>query len=91
MLHFNTEKLNISIWISEEGLDRALKATSALYDKTAESLMELSAEDMSSMFEGAKVCDLLLKPGTTTLDIALQAGCFTNESKYGVSYNKICF
>jgi hypothetical protein len=68
----------------------ALKATSALYNQTAESLMELRAEDIGSMFEGAKVCDLLLQPGTTTLDVALQAGCFTNESKYGVSYSKLC-
>ena len=59
-----------------------MKATSALYDQTAESLMELTAEDISRIFEGAKVCDLLLQPGTTVLDLALQAGCFTSESKY---------
>lgn len=63
----------------EEGLETALKATSALYDQTAESLMELTAEDISRIFEGAKVCDLLLQPGTTVLDLALQAGCFTSE------------
>lgn len=62
----------------------ALKVTSALYDQTAESLMQLRAGDIGSAFEGAKVCDLLLQPGTTTLDVALQAGCFTNESKYSV-------
>jgi hypothetical protein len=44
--------------------------------------MELTAEDISRIFEGAKVCDLLLLPGTTILDLALQAGCFTSESKY---------
>jgi hypothetical protein len=44
--------------------------------------MELTAEDISRIFEGAKVCDLLLQPGTTVLDLALQAGCFTSESKY---------
>lgn len=37
------------------------------------------------MFEGAKVCELLLQPGTTTLDVAMQAGCFASESKYSVS------
>jgi tyrosyl-tRNA synthetase len=62
-------------------LETALKATSALYDQTAESLIELTAEDISRIFEGAKVCDLLLQPGTTVLDLAVQAGCFTNESK----------
>jgi tyrosyl-tRNA synthetase len=63
----------------DEGLETALKATSALYDQTAESLMELTAEDIGKIFEGAKVCDLLLQPGTTILDLAMQAGCFTSE------------
>ncbi|KDR12986.1 hypothetical protein L798_13192, partial [Zootermopsis nevadensis] len=63
----------------EEGLEIALKATSALYDQSAKSLLELRAEDIGSMFEGAKVCELLLQPGTTTLDVAMQAGCFASE------------
>lgn len=63
----------------EEGLEAALKATSALYDQTAESLVQLTAEDISNVFQGAKICDLLLQPGTTTLDLSLQAGCFTSE------------
>ena len=58
-----------------------MKATSALYDQTAESLMQLTAEDISRIFEGAKVCDLLLQPGTTVLDLGVQVGCFKNESK----------
>jgi hypothetical protein len=66
---------------AEEGLETALKATTALYDQTVESLMQLTAEDISRIFDGAKVCDLLLQPGTTILDLALQAACFTNESK----------
>ena len=44
--------------------------------------MDLTAEDISKIFEGAKVCDLLLQPGTTILDLAMQAGCFASESKY---------
>jgi tyrosyl-tRNA synthetase len=67
--------------LAEEGLEAALKATSALYDQTAESLMALTAEDISKIFEGAKMCELLLQPGTTVLDLAVQAGCFTSESK----------
>ncbi|PNF40698.1 Tyrosine--tRNA ligase, mitochondrial [Cryptotermes secundus] len=63
----------------EEGLEAALKATSALYDQTAESLAQLTAEEISNIFQGAKICDLLLQPGTTTLELSLQAGCFTNE------------
>jgi hypothetical protein len=76
------KKLKIYISFLEEGLEAALKATSALYDQTAESLTQLTAEDISNIFQGAKICDLLLQPGTTTLDLSLQAGCFTNESKY---------
>jgi hypothetical protein len=77
------KKLKSYISFLEEGLEAALKATSALYDQTAESLTQLTAEDISDVFQGAKICDLLLQPGTTTLDLSLQAGCFTNECKYG--------
>jgi hypothetical protein len=77
------KKLKSCISFLEEGLETALKATSALYDQTAESLTQLTAEDISNVFQGAKICDLLLQPGTTTLDLSLQAGCFTSESKYG--------
>lgn len=77
-------ELKSYISLLEEGLEAALKATSALYDHTPESLMNLTAEDISNTFQGAKICDLLLQPGTTTLDLSLQAGCFTNESKYGI-------
>jgi hypothetical protein len=78
-------KLKSCISFLEEGLEAALKATSALYDQTAESLAQLTAEDISNIFQGAKICDLLLQPGTTTLDLSLQAGCFTSESKYRYS------
>ncbi|PSN31760.1 Tyrosine--tRNA ligase [Blattella germanica] len=40
---------------------------------------ELGAQEIISVFSGAKICELLLQPGTTTLDVALRAGCFTNE------------
>ncbi|XP_069697472.1 tyrosine--tRNA ligase, mitochondrial isoform X2 [Periplaneta americana] len=63
----------------EQGLEMALKSTSALYDHNIESLVQLKAQDISSIFQGAKTCELLLEPGTTTLEVALKAGCFTNE------------
>jgi hypothetical protein len=52
--------------------------------------MELTAEDIGKIFEGAKVCDVLLQPGTTVLDLAMQVGCFTSESKYnGMAYQML--
>jgi hypothetical protein len=87
--HLTLVETKKCILFPEEGLEVALKATAALYDQTAESLMQLRAEDISSVFEGAKTCELLLQPGTTTLDVALQAGCFTNESKCSVLYSRI--
>jgi hypothetical protein len=82
-LCFAQEDNESYVSLLEEGLEAALKATTALYDQTVDSLTQLTAQDISNIFQGAKICDLLLQPGTTTLDLSLQAGCFTNESKYG--------
>lgn len=63
----------------EEGLQSALRATAALYEQTIDSLVQLGEQEISRVFAGAKKCELLLQPGTTTLEVALRAGCFTNE------------
>ena len=60
-------------------MQSALRATAALYEQTIDSLVQLGEKEISSVFTGAKTCELLLQPGTTTLDIALKAGCFSNE------------
>lgn len=64
----------------EEGLVAAQKATDAMYDTSIEKLSELSFNDISGIFKGATLVDLLLKPGISVLEFALSAGCFKNEN-----------
>lgn len=63
----------------EEGLVAAQKATDAMYDTSIEKLSELTFNDISGIFKGATIVDLLLKPGISILEFALSAGCFKNE------------
>ncbi|KAJ9573884.1 hypothetical protein L9F63_008744 [Diploptera punctata] len=72
------EKVTILVH-GEAGLQSALSATSALYEQNVNSLVQLGEREISSVFSGAKTCDLMLHPGTTTLELAMRAGCFTNE------------
>ncbi|CAL4060371.1 unnamed protein product, partial [Meganyctiphanes norvegica] len=62
-----------------EGLDTALRTTSALYGNRPEALAELSSKELIEAFKGASQTSLLLQPGTTILSMALQANCFSNE------------
>lgn len=64
----------------EAGLVAAQKATDAMYDTSIEKLSQLSVCDISGIFKGATVVNLLLKPGITILEFALSAACFRNES-----------
>ncbi|XP_046404517.1 tyrosine--tRNA ligase, mitochondrial isoform X2 [Ischnura elegans] len=64
----------------EQGLKSAHLATSALYDKDLESLACLTSDDIRLIFRGAAKSQLLLSPGMTTLNLAMSAGCFGNES-----------
>nr|CAD7430564.1 unnamed protein product [Timema monikensis] len=63
----------------EEGLRSALQSSATLYEGSLEALGKLNTSELSHMFEGATVCELLLEPGTTLLDLALRAKCFATE------------
>nr|CAD7439483.1 unnamed protein product [Timema bartmani] len=63
----------------EEGLHSALQSSATLYEGSLESLGKLNTSELSHLFEGATVCELLLEPGTTLLDLALRAKCFATE------------
>ncbi|XP_071444800.1 tyrosine--tRNA ligase, mitochondrial [Hetaerina americana] len=72
---------NVTLLVhGEEGLKSALLATSALYDKNLESLACLNSDDISTIFHGAAKSQILLRPGMTTFNLAMEAGCFANES-----------
>jgi len=57
-----------------------LVATSALYDKSIETLSTLSVSDVLKIFNGATVVELMLEPGITVLNMAMKAKCFLTES-----------
>ncbi|KAL0279680.1 UNVERIFIED_CONTAM: hypothetical protein PYX00_001183 [Menopon gallinae] len=63
----------------EEGVLQAERITNALYNRSIEALQDLDVSDIQSAFEGATTVEMLLKPGTTLLDAALDAGCFKSE------------
>ncbi|CAG9094317.1 unnamed protein product [Plutella xylostella] len=63
-----------------EGLQRARKATSALFSKDVTSLTSLSPLELEQVFSGAPVVRVLLQPGTTVLDLAMKANCFGSQT-----------
>lgn len=65
----------------EEGLERALKATEAIYSKDVASLVSLSSTELEQIFDGATVTSLLLSPGITVMELGMKAKCFPTESK----------
>ncbi|CAB3223975.1 unnamed protein product [Arctia plantaginis] len=64
----------------KEGLERALKATEAIYSKNVKSLVSLSGTELEQIFSEATVTSLLLSPGITVLELGLKAKCFPTES-----------
>ncbi|XP_047995666.1 tyrosine--tRNA ligase, mitochondrial [Leguminivora glycinivorella] len=64
----------------KEGLERAQRATEAIYSKDVKSLVTLSSTELEQVFQGAPVVQLLLSPGVTVLELGMKAGCFPTES-----------
>ncbi|KAF9417168.1 hypothetical protein HW555_005679 [Spodoptera exigua] len=64
----------------KEGLERAMKATEAIYSKDVKSLVSLSSTELEQIFENATVTNLLLSPGITVLELGMKAKCFPTES-----------
>ncbi|KAG8224856.1 hypothetical protein J437_LFUL005459 [Ladona fulva] len=72
---------NVTLLVhGEEGLKSANLATSALYDKSVESLISMSPSEVIDVFRGTSTAKVLLSPGLTVLDMAMSAGCFANDS-----------
>jgi len=72
-----------NLFLLGEGLEEAKRATDALYGESVEALAALEDSQIASLFGGSGAFrEILLTPGTTVLDMALKAKCFSNESKY---------
>lgn len=64
----------------DEGLNRAKKATEAIYGKNVNSLISLTPTELEQVFSGAPVISLLMTPGITVLDLGMKAQCFPTEN-----------
>lgn len=74
----------MSFFFAEEGLIKARQATNLIFGKDSTVLAEMKAEDIIELFKGSVVKKLLLKPGTSVLDLAMQAECFPRESECNI-------
>ncbi|XP_057666686.1 tyrosine--tRNA ligase, mitochondrial [Diorhabda carinulata] len=63
----------------EQGLEKAKKASEALYEGSIASLGELNAEEVGHLFNGATVVEILPEAGLSVLDLSLKAGCFLTK------------
>ncbi|XP_072044425.1 tyrosine--tRNA ligase, mitochondrial-like [Amphiura filiformis] len=66
----------------DEGLQKALKMSDAIYNSDLEALGQLSSSEMQQLFQGAKINELILEPGETVFDIAMRVKCLP-EGVYG--------
>ncbi|XP_014255189.1 tyrosine--tRNA ligase, mitochondrial [Cimex lectularius] len=64
----------------EEGLTSAQRTSTAMYSNDLKMISELSADEVSSVFQGAPIVDILLRPGITVKQCALAAKCFPTEN-----------
>lgn len=90
--------MNYYFFVSELGLDSAKMASLVLYDKSIESLVKLTVDDIITVFEGAQVKELPVEPGITAYDLAMKINCFKSENDakriipaggFYINYNKI--
>ncbi|KAK9508964.1 hypothetical protein O3M35_006393 [Rhynocoris fuscipes] len=64
----------------EEGLAEAKLTTSAMYSTDLKTISSLTVPQISSIFRGAPIIEILLRPGITVKQLALGAKCFLTES-----------
>lgn len=64
----------------EEGLQKAIMISDALYNKDVTVLGELKPQEIKEIFAGACYAELFMEPGTTMLKAAMQIKCFSTEA-----------
>lgn len=57
----------------------AKRASAALYDKSIESFVRLNPSELTDVFEGATMVDILSQPGITVYELARKAKCFKTD------------
>lgn len=84
---FYKKKINIvyyillftTIFLIEDGLLAAKRASAALYDQSIESFTRMNALELADVFEDATIVDILSEPGLTIYDLARKAKCFKTD------------
>ena len=66
----------------EEGLRSAQIAAKALYEGDIREIGQMNLEEVSRVFQGADVVEIIPEPGQTVLDVSLKAHCFVSERKH---------
>ncbi|CAL8074421.1 unnamed protein product [Orchesella dallaii] len=84
----------------DTGLEKAIKATEALYSENVDALASIPANEINQLFKGTQTCfsEVYLEPGTTILSMVLKAKCFDTEKNakriikaggFSLNYRKI--
>ena len=60
----------------EEGLEKALRVSDALYNGDVQSLGNMPPREIADLFAGASYNELFMEPGTTMIDVAMKVKCF---------------
>nr|XP_023013696.1 tyrosine--tRNA ligase, mitochondrial [Leptinotarsa decemlineata] len=63
----------------KEGLIKAQRATRALYEGSISALGQIDAKDVSSLFGGATIVEVLPEAGQSILELAMKVGCFPTK------------
>ncbi|KAL2726692.1 hypothetical protein V1478_006970 [Vespula squamosa] len=63
----------------ELGLKAAKDASMVLYNKSIDTLVKMSADEIANVFEGATVVDILGEQGLTVYELVTQAKCFKSD------------
>lgn len=58
----------------------AKRASAVLYDKSIESFVRLNPSELTDVFQGATIVDILSQPGITVYELAKKAKCFKTDS-----------
>lgn len=60
-----------------------------MYENNIETLSILKVNDVLNIFKGATIVELILEPGITVLQMAMNAKCFLSNSNINVYYLQI--
>lgn len=66
----------------KKGLEMAETATKALYENSVAAIGTMTPEEVSQIFEGSAVVELLPEAGQSVLDLAMKTGCFATNRKF---------